>query len=208
MNYFEILGIKPGASEKEIKTAFRKMAMKWHPDKNPNNEVAAEKFRQINEAYEFLMAHHGYKSYDNSTNTSKSSTTNSNTKRKTNTSNNYSRNNSNNKKSTTNSNRAKASGNSSFTKQAKYYSSSNTTNSRKTSYKDPNFDDDEETKNYSYNYDEESKQYSRPDFNTKPYGSYMNENNNSEMNPFAKGCLITIIILLVPIMFFTCVLGL
>ncbi len=196
MNYFEILGIKPGASEKEIKTAFRKMAMKWHPDKNPNNEVAAEKFRQINEAYDFLMAHPNYRPYENSSNNSKSS--NSQSRKKTNTSNNNSRNTSNSKKNTANTNRAKATGNATYTRQAKYYSTDNT-KTRNSSYKDPNFDDD----------DEETKQYSKPEFNTRPTSSYMNETRqNNEMDPFAKGCLTTIVILLIPILFFTCVLGL
>lgn len=49
---FEILGIKRGSSEKEIKSAYRNLARKHHPDKNPNDPNATKKFEQIREAYE------------------------------------------------------------------------------------------------------------------------------------------------------------
>ena len=53
--YYEILGISPGATLAEIKSARNKMALKWHPDKNPENpEYASNKMKQINEAYEML----------------------------------------------------------------------------------------------------------------------------------------------------------
>ncbi len=52
--YYKILGLPPNASKAEIKRAYRKMAMRHHPDKNPNDPAAADKFRQILEAYEFL----------------------------------------------------------------------------------------------------------------------------------------------------------
>jgi molecular chaperone DnaJ len=51
--YYEVLGIKKGASDKEIKKAYRKMSMKYHPDKN-SDEGAAEKMSEVNEAYEIL----------------------------------------------------------------------------------------------------------------------------------------------------------
>ncbi|MBE6033997.1 molecular chaperone DnaJ [Aminipila sp.] len=53
-DYYEVLGIQKGASESEIKSAFRKMAMKYHPDRNPGDKEAEEKFKEINEAYGIL----------------------------------------------------------------------------------------------------------------------------------------------------------
>jgi curved DNA-binding protein len=53
-DYYEVLGIDRGAGEKEIKQAFRRLARKWHPDANPDDERAEEKFKEINEAYEVL----------------------------------------------------------------------------------------------------------------------------------------------------------
>ncbi len=53
-DYYEVLGLKKGATEDQIKSAFRKMAMKYHPDKNPGNSEAEEKFKEINEAYSVL----------------------------------------------------------------------------------------------------------------------------------------------------------
>lgn len=53
-DYYEILGVPRSATEKEIKTAFRKLARKHHPDANRNNKDAEEKFKEINEAYEVL----------------------------------------------------------------------------------------------------------------------------------------------------------
>ena len=53
-DYYEVLGLSKGASSDEIKKAFRKMAMKYHPDKNPGDEEAEEKFKEINTAYSIL----------------------------------------------------------------------------------------------------------------------------------------------------------
>src|SRR3989304_3181889 len=53
-NYYKILGIEKTSSEEEIKRAYRKLALKLHPDKNPGNKAAEEKFKEINEAYEVL----------------------------------------------------------------------------------------------------------------------------------------------------------
>ena len=53
-DYYEVLGLHKGASEDEIKKAFRKMAMKYHPDKNPGDKEAEEKFKEVNEAYSIL----------------------------------------------------------------------------------------------------------------------------------------------------------
>lgn len=53
-DYYEVLGLKKGATDDEIKKAFRKMAMKYHPDKNPGDKGAEEKFKEVNEAYSVL----------------------------------------------------------------------------------------------------------------------------------------------------------
>ena len=53
-DYYEVLGLKKGASEDEIKKAFKSMARKYHPDQHPEDKEAAEKFKEINEAYEVL----------------------------------------------------------------------------------------------------------------------------------------------------------
>ncbi|ETV83239.1 hypothetical protein H257_04014 [Aphanomyces astaci] len=54
-DYYQVLGVKRDASDDELKKAYRKMALKWHPDKNVNNkEQAQSKFQDVNEAYEVL----------------------------------------------------------------------------------------------------------------------------------------------------------
>jgi molecular chaperone DnaJ len=52
--YYSILGLNEGASGEEVKKAYRKMSKKYHPDLNPNNKVAEEKFKKVVEAYEIL----------------------------------------------------------------------------------------------------------------------------------------------------------
>ncbi len=53
-DYYKILGVAQSASTDEIKTAYRKLAMKYHPDRNPDNKAAEEKFKEATEAYEVL----------------------------------------------------------------------------------------------------------------------------------------------------------
>lgn len=63
-DYYEVLGISKGAEAQEIKKAYRKLAMKYHPDRNPGDEEAEEKFKEINEAYEVLSDDTKRKTYD------------------------------------------------------------------------------------------------------------------------------------------------
>src|SRR5438132_11088539 len=52
--YYEVLGVERTAHESELKAAFRKLAMKWHPDRNPADKTSEVRFKEINEAYEIL----------------------------------------------------------------------------------------------------------------------------------------------------------
>ncbi len=63
-DYYKILGVNRKASQKEIKKAYRKLAVKYHPDKNQGNKDAEEKFKQISEAYEVLGDSNKRKKYD------------------------------------------------------------------------------------------------------------------------------------------------
>lgn len=63
-DYYKILGVDKKADEKEIRQAYRKLARKYHPDLNPNNKAAEEKFKEINEAYEVLSDKEKRKKYD------------------------------------------------------------------------------------------------------------------------------------------------
>lgn len=63
-DYYKVLGVDKSASEDEIKSAYRKLAKKYHPDLNKDNPDAADKFKEINEAYEVLSDSQKRKNYD------------------------------------------------------------------------------------------------------------------------------------------------
>jgi curved DNA-binding protein len=63
-NYYEILGVTPEASSEEIKKAFRRLALQYHPDRNPGDKAAEEKFKDISEAYEVLYNSDKRSQYD------------------------------------------------------------------------------------------------------------------------------------------------
>ncbi len=63
-DYYEVLGISKGASETDIKKAFRKLARKYHPDVNPGDKASEQKFKEINEAYEVLSDAKKRQQYD------------------------------------------------------------------------------------------------------------------------------------------------
>lgn len=65
--YYKLLGVDTKASADEIKKAFRKLSMQYHPDKNPGNKDAEEKFKNINEAYSILSNPEKRRLYDNPT---------------------------------------------------------------------------------------------------------------------------------------------
>ena len=64
MKYYELLGVSKTASEDEIKKSFRKLAMQFHPDRNPGDKKAEDKFKEISEAYAVLSDSKKRKEYD------------------------------------------------------------------------------------------------------------------------------------------------
>ena len=63
-DYYQVLGVDKKSTAEEIKKAYRKLAVKWHPDKNPNNKAAEEKFKKISEAYAVLSDPKKREQYD------------------------------------------------------------------------------------------------------------------------------------------------
>ena len=63
-DYYDVLGVSRNADDKEIKKAYRKLAKLYHPDTNPGNKAAEEKFKEVNEAYSVLSDPKKRKMYD------------------------------------------------------------------------------------------------------------------------------------------------
>uniref|UniRef100_A0A452Y244 J domain-containing protein n=1 Tax=Aegilops tauschii subsp. strangulata TaxID=200361 RepID=A0A452Y244_AEGTS len=63
-SFYDVLQVPKGASEDQIKRSYRKLALKYHPDKNPDNEEATKRFAEINNAYEVLTDQEKRKIYD------------------------------------------------------------------------------------------------------------------------------------------------
>ena len=63
-DYYETLGVSQNAESKEIKKAYRKLAVKYHPDKNPDNKEAENKFKEAAEAYDVLSSPEKKQKYD------------------------------------------------------------------------------------------------------------------------------------------------
>ncbi len=63
-SYYELLGVDKTANDKELKSAYRKLSMKYHPDRNPDDKIAEEKFKEISEAYHILIDASKRQAYD------------------------------------------------------------------------------------------------------------------------------------------------
>ncbi|MBT6324539.1 MAG: DnaJ domain-containing protein, partial [Bdellovibrionales bacterium] len=63
-DYYDVLGVQKNSGKDEIKKAYRKLAMKYHPDKNPDNKEAESKFKEASEAAEILLSDEKKSRYD------------------------------------------------------------------------------------------------------------------------------------------------
>lgn len=63
-DYYEVLGAERGATQDELKKAYRKLAVKYHPDKNPGDKAAEDKFKELGEAYDVLSDEQKRAAYD------------------------------------------------------------------------------------------------------------------------------------------------
>src|SRR5438045_7155069 len=63
-DYYDVLGVAKTATEQELKSAYRRLAIRYHPDKNPNDETAEEKFKEAAEAYSVLSDGEQRRRYD------------------------------------------------------------------------------------------------------------------------------------------------
>jgi molecular chaperone DnaJ len=63
-DYYEVLGVSKNTPKEDLKKAYRKLAMKYHPDRNPDDEAASEKFKELSEAYEILSDDQKRQAYD------------------------------------------------------------------------------------------------------------------------------------------------
>src|SRR5919205_2377008 len=63
-DYYEVLGVDRGADDQSLKSAYRKLALQYHPDRNPNNKEAEEKFKEAAEAYSVLSDPQKRAAYD------------------------------------------------------------------------------------------------------------------------------------------------
>ena len=63
-DYYSVLGVERGADEKTLKSAYRKQAMHYHPDRNPDNPEAEAKFKELNQAYDVLKDANNRAAYD------------------------------------------------------------------------------------------------------------------------------------------------
>jgi len=64
-DFYDVLGVGKSASPDELKSAYRKLAVKYHPDKNPGDKVAEDKFKEASEAYGILSDKEKKQNYDN-----------------------------------------------------------------------------------------------------------------------------------------------